>query len=120
MLLPSKRGSRKEKRMREAPKQATGQPLPRLKPPPDTARMTCVNCGSDETRALYQHVHENGVVAYEVPAYATKTEEVPCNWPCLCGDIHVRAVYVQCGACGYIGRVDSEKKRVCPPTKKEA
>ena len=120
MLLPSRRGSRKENRMQEAPRQAADKPLPKLKPPPDTARMTCVSCGSHETRAMYQHVHENGVATSEVPAHATKTEEVPCNWPCLCGEKYVRAIYVQCGACGYIGRVDNEKKRVCPPIKKEA
>jgi Zn ribbon nucleic-acid-binding protein len=93
---------------------------PKLNVPIDAVKMECVNCGKDKsTRAMYQHDHEETVVTYEMPAYTDKKREVPYNWPCPCGEKHVWAVYVECGECGYIGRVDNENKRVVPP-KKEA
>jgi len=101
---------------------AAGKPLPKLKLPLDAVKMKCVNpdCGSEDTRAMYQHVHENGVYTFELPAYTIKGSNVPYNWPCLCGEKYVWAIHVECGACGYIGRVDNNNKRVIPPAKKEA
>ena len=109
--------------MADTPKPAAGK-YPMLKLPVDAVRMECVNpkCKSNKhTRAMYQHVHEDGVIiTFEMPAYRPKTAKVPYNWPCQCGEKHVWAVYFECGDCGYIGRVDNEKKYVYPPTEKEA
>jgi hypothetical protein len=101
---------------------------PKLKIPIDAVKMKCVNpeCGSTDTRALYQHEHEGTAVTFELPAYTDKKGEVPYNWPCPCGEQHVFAVYVECSRCGYIGIVDNKGKRVIYekrevlPLKKEA
>jgi len=100
---------------------------PKLKLPPDAVRMKCVNpeCGSTDTRATYQHEHDGTVVTFELPAYTDKKGRVPYNWACPCGEPRVYAVYVECGKCGYIGRVDNKagrvvhEKRVVPPERKE-
>jgi len=100
---------------------AVGKTPPKLKLPIDAVRMNCANpdCGSTETRATYQHVHDDaGVYTFELPAYAPRGSNVPYNWPCVCGEKFVWAMYVECGKCGYIGIVDNDKKRVRPPTKK--
>jgi hypothetical protein len=102
-------------------KRAAAKPKPKLKLPLDAVKMKCVSCKSDEaTRAVYQHDHEETVVSFEMPAYTNKEGKVPYNWPCLCGEKFVWALYVECGKCGYIGRVDNVNKRVVPPPKKEA
>ena len=107
--------------MANIPKPAAGK-YPKLELPVDAVRMKCVNCNGDKaTRATYQHVHEDrAVITFDMAAYRPKTAKVPYNWPCQCGEKHVWAIYVECGACGYIAYVDNEKKLVRPPTKKEA
>jgi len=102
---------------------ADGKPLPKLKLPIDAVRMTCANpdCGSTDTRATYQHVHDDAVVyTFDLPAYTAKGSKVPYNWPCPCGEKYVWASYVECGKCGYIGLADYDNQRVIPPTKKGA
>jgi len=97
-----------------------GSPRPKLPLPIDAVKMRCVNpdCGSEKTRAVYQHEHEGVAVTFELPAYTNKKGQVPYNWPCPCGEKHVWAIYVECGECGYIGRVDNQRKLVVPPAKR--
>jgi hypothetical protein len=78
-------------------------------------RMRCVtpHCGSGNVRAFYQHVHREGVVTFEMPAYARKGKKVPVKGACPCGEKNVPAILVICSKCGGTGRVRGH--RVLPP-----
>ena len=90
---------------------------PKLKLPTDAVKMKCINpnCGSTDVRATYQHEHEETVVTFELQAYTNGISAVPYNWPCLCGEKQVLAVYVECGECGCVGIVDNKNNRVFAP-----
>jgi hypothetical protein len=88
--------------------------VPMLKLPPSAKRLKCVRpkCGSEETWATYQHTHPNGTYTFELPAVGVKPDGVPYNMPCPNDGVQVWALYVRCGRCGYIGRVDLKNKKV--------
>ncbi len=74
--------------------------------PPDTVKTVCAKCGSEATRAVYQHAHDPAVITYEVPAYSKKKGEAPVEWQCPCGAGKHQAVLIKCAACGNIARAN--------------
>ena len=73
--------------------------------PPDTVKTVCATCGSEATRAVYQHNHDPAVISYEVPAYSKEKGAAPVEWSCPCGAGKHKAVLIKCANCGFIARV---------------